>query len=294
MKYALGPVLWYWPTDTLQQFYSHAAASSADIVYLGETVCSKRRATGFADWMNLARELASSGKQVVLSTLALLQSPSEITELKRYVENGEFLIEANDFGTVNLAAERKLPFVAGPTLNVYNADTLQLLVKEGMTRWCMPVEMSRDWLTEILQQCADRNIRQQFEVEVLGYGYLPLALSARCFTARSENRAKDQCETCCIKYPTGRRVKSQEGQQVFVLNGIQTMSGYCYNLGNDLVHMHQWVDIVRLSPQNSDTLAEIKRFRANEAGQAPLMLAKGSDCNGYWRKLEGMMLTPQR
>lgn len=290
MQYALGPVLWYWPTDTLEDFYQQAARSSADIIYLGEAVCSKRRATPYARWMALARDVAASGKQVVLSTLALLQSPSELKELQRYVENGEFLIEANDIGTVNMAAERHLPFVAGPTLNVYNADTLQLLVKEGMTRWCMPVEMSRDWLLQLLEQCETRGIRQQFEVEVLGYGHLPLALSARCFTARSENRAKDDCDTCCINYPTGRRVNSQEGQQVFVLNGIQTMSGYCYNLGNDLVGMHNRVDCVRLSPQDSSTLAEIDRFRANENGQAPLMVAKGSDCNGYWRKLAGMTL----
>ncbi|MFV9711768.1 MULTISPECIES: U32 family peptidase [unclassified Pantoea] len=290
MQYALGPVLWYWPTDTLEDYYQQAARSSADIIYLGEAVCSKRRATPYARWMALARELAASGKQVVLSTLALLQSPSELKELQRYVENGEFLIEANDIGTVNMAAERHLPFVAGPTLNVYNADTLQLLVKEGMTRWCMPVEMSRDWLLQLLEQCETRGIRQQFEVEVLGYGHLPLALSARCFTARSENRAKDDCETCCINYPTGRRVNSQEGQQVFVLNGIQTMSGYCYNLGNDLAGMRGQVDCIRLSPQDVTTLAEIDRFRANENGQAPLMVAKGSDCNGYWRKLAGMTL----
>ncbi|MGC0782714.1 U32 family peptidase [Pantoea agglomerans] len=290
MQYALGPVLWYWPTDTLEDFYQQAARSSADIIYLGEAVCSKRRATPYARWMALARELAASGKQVVLSTLALLQSPSELKELQRYVENGEFLIEANDIGTVNMAAERHLPFVAGPTLNVYNADTLQLLVKEGMTRWCMPVEMSRDWLLQLLEQCETRGIRQQFEVEVLGYGHLPLALSARCFTARSENRAKDDCETCCINYPTGRRVNSQEGLQVFVLNGIQTMSGYCYNLGNDLAGMRGQVDCIRLSPQDVTTLAEIDRFRANENGHAPLMVAKGSDCNGYWRKLAGMTL----
>ncbi|MDE1189763.1 MAG: U32 family peptidase [Pantoea sp.] len=294
MKYAIGPVLWYWPSDKLENFYQRAAQSSAEIVYLGEAVCSKRRATPFAQWMEMGRALAQHGKQVVISTLALLQSPSELKELRRYVENGEFLIEANDIGTVNMAAERQLPFVAGPTLNVYNAQTLQLLLKEGMTRWCMPVEMSRDWLIQLLQQCDTAGIRDRFEVEVLGYGYLPLALSARCFTARSENRAKDDCQTCCIDYPNGRRVLSQEGQQVFVLNGIQTMSGYCYNLGNDLVGMHNWVDIVRLSPQDDSTLEDVDRFRANEAGEAPMMVARGSDSNGYWRRLAGMALDSGR
>ncbi|BAN96668.1 hypothetical protein E05_19020 [Plautia stali symbiont] len=51
MKYAIGPVLWYWPTATLEQFYQRAAESSAEIVYLGEAVCSKRRATAFSQWM---------------------------------------------------------------------------------------------------------------------------------------------------------------------------------------------------------------------------------------------------
>jgi collagenase-like PrtC family protease len=43
-------------------------------------------------------------------------------------------------------------------------------------------------------------------------------------------------------------VLSQENQQVFVLNGIQTMSGYVYNLGNELASMQGLVDMVRLSP----------------------------------------------
>ena len=292
MKYALGPVLWCWPTDTLTDFYQAAAQSSADIVYLGESVCSKRRATRFNQWMTFARLLAENGKQVVLSTLALVQSASELQEIKRYVDNGEFLIEANDLGTVNMAAEQKLPFVVGHALNCYNAVTLRMLLRLGMTRWCMPVELSRDWLINIQQQCDELGIHGKFETEVLAYGHLPLALSARCFTARSEDKPKDECETCCIKYPQGRRVLSQENQQVFVLNGIQTMSGYCYNLGNELTSMHGLVDVVRLSPQDQQTLTLIDRFRANEEGRAPLMLANRNDCNGYWRKLAGMALQP--
>lgn len=290
MKYSLGPVLWYWPKATLEAFYQQAANSSADVIYLGETVCSKRRATKTADWLDLARQLAGSGKQVVLSTLALVQAPSELTEVKRYVDNGEFLIEANDLGTVNMAAERKLPFVAGHALNCYNAVTLKILLNQGMTRWCMPVELSRDWLINLLEQCQQLGIRKRFEVEVLSYGHLPLAYSARCFTARSEDRPKDECETCCINYPNGRPVLSQEDQQVFVLNGIQTMSGYVYNLGNELTAMQGLVDMVRLSPSGPETLALIDAFRANENGAAPLPLTANSDCNGYWRRLAGLEL----
>ena len=100
MKYALGAVLYYWPKTDIETFYQAAANSSADIIYLGENVCTKRREMKVGDWLALAKEVAASGKQVVLSTLALLQSPSELKELKRYVENGEFLIEANDIGEI--------------------------------------------------------------------------------------------------------------------------------------------------------------------------------------------------
>lgn len=290
MKYSLGPVLYYWSKETLEEFYQQAANSRADVVYLGEAVCSKRRATKVGDWLAMAKALADSGKQVVISTLALVQASSELNELKRYVDNGEFLLEASDLGVVNLCAERKLPFVAGHALNCYNAVTLRLLLKQGMVRWCMPVELSRDWLVNLLEQCETLGIRQQFEVEVLSYGHLPLAYSARCFTARSENRPKDECETCCIKYPTGLSMRSQEDQQVFVLNGIQTMSGYVYNLGNELTSMQGLVDVVRLSPMGNETFTMLEAFKANETGSAPLPLASNSDCNGYWRRLPGLML----
>lgn len=290
MKYSLGPVLYYWSKEALEDFYQQAATSQADVIYLGETVCSKRRATKVGDWLDMAKSLADSGKQVVLSTLALVQASSELNELKRYVDNGEFLLEASDLGVVNLCAERKLPFVAGHALNCYNAVTLRLLLKQGMTRWCMPVELSRDWLVNILAQCDELGIRNQFEVEVLSYGHLPLAYSARCFTARSENLPKDECETRCIKYPNGRSMLSQENQQVFVLNGIQTMSGYVYNLGNELASMQGLVDMVRLSPLDNSVFAMINAFRANENGAAPLPLTANSECNGYWRRLAGLEL----
>ncbi|MGL6508634.1 U32 family peptidase [Aeromonas hydrophila] len=288
MKFSLGPLLFYWPKADTQGFYQAAAASQADIVYLGETVCSKRRELKVDDWIALARQVAGSGKQAVLSTLALISAPSELKEVKRLVDNGELMIEANDLGTVQLASEAGLPFVCGPAINAYNADVLRMLLKQGMQRWVMPVELSRDWLVQLNQDLG--SARQQFEVEVFAYGHLPLAYSARCFTARSLDRPKDNCELACIDYPTGRLASSREGQKVFNLNGIQTQSGYCYNLGNDLAGMEGLVDVVRLSPEGLDTLTMLERFKANEQGLAPLPLQQERDCNGYWRQIPGMML----
>ncbi|PMM42434.1 U32 family peptidase [Vibrio splendidus] len=287
MKYALGPLLYFWPKQDVESFYEQAKSSSADIIYLGESVCSKRREMKAKHWMDIAKELSASGKQVVLSTMALLEASSEVNIMKKYIDNGDFAIEANDVSAIQLASESKVPFIVGPAVNTYNARTLNLFLKQGMTRWCMPVELSRDWLNNVMIQCEELNIRNKFEVEVFSHGYLPLAYSARCFTARAENKAKDDCETCCIKYPTGLQVDSQEGQSVFNLNGIQTQSGYCYNLVNDLPNMHDLVDVVRLSPLGIDTFSEINNFKANEHGQKPMPI-ESRQCNGYWHQLAGL------
>jgi len=47
---------------------------------------------------------------------------------------------------------------------------------------------------------------------------------------------------------------------------------------------------VRLSPQDAETLSMVDRFRANETGHQPLMMARSYDCNGYWRRVAGLEL----
>lgn len=287
LKYSLGPILYFWPKSDIETFYQQAKSSQADIIYLGEAVCSKRREMKVNHWLGIAKDLADSGKQVVLSTLALLEAPSEVTVMKKYIDNGDFAIEANDVSAIQLAHEATVPFIVGPAVNTYNAHTLKIFAKQGMIRWCMPVELSRDWLKNTLIQCDELGIRNQFEIEVFSYGYLPLAYSARCFTARAENKAKDDCETCCIKYPTGIQVASQEGQEVFNLNGIQTQSGYCYHLGNDIHSMQGLVDVVRLSPLGIETLGTLAQFKLNEHSQNPIQ-TDSRYCNGYWHQVAGL------
>ncbi|PKG37609.1 U32 family peptidase [Psychromonas sp. Urea-02u-13] len=288
MKLSLGPLLYYWPKQNIEDFYQQALSSEADVIYLGETVCSKRRELKPRDWITLAKSLNGQGKEVILSSMALLEAPSEVKVLKQLCENGELSVEANDVGAIQLLSELKVPFVCGPAINCYNASVINLFVNKGMQRWAMPVELSRDWLAQTVSDCEDLGIRSQFEIEVFAHGFMPLAYSARCFTARSENKAKDDCELCCIKYPQGRPTTTQEDQQVFVLNGIQTQSGYCYNLINDIASMQGLVDVARISPSDDQAFSVLQQYReAVTTGITPVKLAQ-KECNGFWHKIAGL------
>lgn len=291
MKLALGPVLYFWPRDTVLRFYEEVAQSPVDIVYLGEAVCSRRRELRLTDWIDIADKLAAAGKEVALSTQALLESKTDIGTLHRIADNGRFTVEANDMGAVRCVSG-KMPFVAGAHLNIFNAPTLSFIAGIGAKRWVMPLEMSRDALTHIQQ---DRPAG--IETEVFSYGRMPLAFSARCFTARHRNLPKDDCKFSCMDYPDGLALKTRESQHFLTLNGIQTQSALVYNLVNELEAIREiGVDVVRISPQARHTAEIVGLFRdvldgrmnAAQAMQQMEALMPDQPCNGYWHGKPGL------
>lgn len=288
MKLSLGPVLFFWDRDKLLQFYAEMAEQPLDIIYLGETICAKRRALSLDDWLGLARELQQQSQaQIVLSSLTLVEAASELSSLKRLCSQDEFLLEANDIAAVQYLSERKLPFVGGPALNIYNGHTLAEFIACGMQRWSPPVECSAQIVSSALQQLDVLGIARP-EVEIFAYGHLPLAYSARCFTARAENRAKDDCQLCCLHYPEGIPLHSQEGQALFTLNGIQTLSAEINNLLADFPSLHSaGADIARLSPRAQGMSEIIAAWHQVRQGQQPPLAVQG--CNGYWYGQAGML-----
>lgn len=287
MRLTLGPLQYFWPRARVMEFYREAATWPVDVIYVGETVCSKRRELATRDWIALAEELAAPGREIVLSSLALLEAESELSALARLVGNGRFLVEANDMSAVQLLRERGLPFVGGPALNAYNHATLRLLQEDGLTRLVLGVEHGRAFVEELRASGAPLP-----ELEIAAWGRLPLAYSARCFTARALDLAKDDCGFRCIDYPDGLPLASRDGTPFLTVNGIQVQTGGHCDLAPELEQLRDaGIGLLRLYPQSEGMGEIVARFRhALEQGVAPTRI--GTE-NGYWHGAAGMQsITP--
>ncbi len=290
MQISLGPVPYYWPQEQLLAFYDDVADSSVDIVYLGEVVCAKRRSLTHEQWLNLGRRLRAAGKSVVFSSLALLEAGSELGQLKRIAANGEFPIEANDVAAVQLA--RGVPFIAGASLNIYNSRTLEVFAAQGMTRWVPPTELGRSAL-KALQTTRPNAV----QTEVPVWGRMPLAWSARCYTARHHDLPKDSCEFRCLEHPDGLRLKTREDHDFLCLNGTQVQSWQRLNLLDRLPEISDLgVDVVRFSADHPAVLDLVTLTRraldGNKASGLAMRLDSvpdsNSECCGYWLDQPGM------
>ncbi len=290
-RLSLGPILYYWSRDDVFKFYESIAATSVDIVYLGETVCSKRRVMRPDSWLELAEMLQQAGKEVVLSTLTLIEANSELSALRKICNNGQYMVEANDMAAIQLMSGNR-QFVTGPAVNIYNSRTLSVLAKSGLKRWTLPVELSKQTLASLHQHRPDG-----VETEVFAFGRLPLAYSARCFTARAHNLPKDDCQFRCLDYADGLMLRTREDESFLVLNGIQTQSAKTHNLVNnidDFISLE--VDVLRISPQSSNTEKIIQIFHDCLHGKMTNLDAENEiqkymmsgECDGYWHGQAGM------
>ncbi len=293
-KLSLGPLLYFWSREDVFRFYESIADTAIDIVYLGETVCSKRRLLKPEAWLQIASLLEKAGKEVVLSTLTLLEANSELSSLRKICDNDQYLVEANDMSAVQLMSGKKA-FVTGPSVNIYNSQTLDVLARSGLKRWTMQVELSKETLIALHQ-----NRPAGVETEVFVFGRMPLAYSARCFTARAHNLPKDDCQFRCQDDPDGLLLRTREDESFLVLNGIQTQSAKTQNLiheMNDFIDLE--IDVLRISPQSENTKQVINVFddclqgkiSCDEAEKLLQNYILAGECDGYWHGQAGMNFT---
>ncbi len=291
LRLALGPVPYYWPRELLCAFYAAMAEAPVAVVYLGEQVCSRRHEMRLEDWLEIADRLAAHGKEVVLSSQALLESEGDLKLLRRVVENGRYRVEANDMSAVRLLSGQAC-WVAGPHLNIYNPQTLGLFAELGATRWAAPIEVTRQVLAGVL---ASRPAG--VEAEVFAYGRLPLAFSARCFTARRFNLQKENCEYRCGDFPDGLPLKTGDGVPFLILNGIQTQSARVYCLLQELPALRELgVNLLRVSPHSQNMPEVLAVLRAccdgalspQEALEDLAPLMPEAPCNGFWHNRAGL------
>lgn len=287
----LGPILFFWPKETILDFYQLIIQQPLDRIYLGETVCSRRQELKVADWVDLAHDLASSGKKIILSSQVLMESESDLKRLRKLVEQEDFTIEANDLGAVKMLHAKGLPFIAGQSLNIYNEQTLALMQSLGAISWVASVELAAEKLAHIIAAVPE------MPCEIMGWGKLPLAYSSRCFTARHYNLKKDNCEFKCLQHAEGLQLRTREQQSFLTINGIQTMSAACCSLIAHYPHMVQCgIAALRLSPQQHFMADIIQIHRqvidgvmtTSAAVQALYSVMGDNLVDGYWQGKAGI------
>ncbi len=287
----LGPVLFNWPAEMWRDFYFRIADEApVSTVYVGEVICSKR-APLFAPFLpEVVERLKVSGKTVIFSSLSQVASDKDRQLIASACASDEFLVEAND--TSALHALKGRTHHVGPFVNVYNERTAAFLVRRGARNFCLPPEMPGTAVRGIAAQ-----LHKDATVEVLVFGRVPLALSARCYHARAHGRTKDSCQFICEEDPDGLALHTLEGQPFLSINGIQTLSYEYLSLADEIAELRAMgVTRFRLSPHTCDMVAVATIFdrlaggtidSADATTQLRAAVPAAPFCNGFYYSKSG-------
>jgi hypothetical protein len=191
----------------------------------------------------------------VLATQSLIESESDLKTLRRSSPR-KFRVEANDMGAVRLLARGRGPQLGRRPDPQHLQPPPSNLIASGAGRWVVPPEMSRGRTGRDLRGGLVHPSRPRS----YAYGRLPLAFSARCFTARHFNLQKDACEFRCLSIMDGLPLLTREGEPFLTLNGVQTQSARVHNLLADLPGLAGRAELLRISPQGAHTLEIISSF----------------------------------
>ncbi len=262
MQLTVAAIPFFWAKDTWSTFYKEIAETPVDRVVLGELVCSKRLPF-FQDQIPGAIErLIAAGKDVALTSLALITLKRERKLTADLVEMG-LEVEVNDLSVLPYLP-KGTNFSVGPLVNVYNEGTLRWLASRGATRICLPPELPLASVEILAKEAATVGVT----IEVWGHGRLPLAISGRCYHARLHGRTKDNCQFACEDDPDGLDVATLDDQPFLTMNGVQTLSDTYATTVHQIDQLRDaGVTALRLSPQSQGFAALCHQYRALVEGQ---------------------------
>jgi len=253
-KLTLGPLLHHWTPEARRDFYFRVADEMpVDSVYLGEVICSKREPFFEDQIPEVIERLKSAGKEVVISTLALVTLPREVKAI-RETADADLIVEANDVACLEALHGR--PHVIGPFINVFNEGARDFVAKNGAFRVVIPVEAP----ATSIKVLADN--KGKLETEVLVFGKQTLSIAMRCYHARANGLTKDSCQFVCGTDPNGLNTTTVTGDDILTINGTSTMSnGYGVLLHELDALRTMGVTHFRLSPQAIDMVEVARIYR---------------------------------
>lgn len=256
-KLTIGPIVYHWSAEKRRDFYAQIAdEADVDEVYLGEVICSKRAPFHVADLPDMIERLERGGKTVILSTLAEVMLKRERKATADLAEMDAPEIEINN--AAGLLARGNRPHRVGPFMNAYNEATIAWMASQGANHVCLPTEMPAAAISAAAQTAKDLGLG----VEVQVFGRASLAVSARCYHARSHGRTKDNCQFVCEEDADGMPLCTTDNQTILRVNGIQTQSESYVNLLPETEQLvADGVTHLRLMPQEADMVAVARAFR---------------------------------
>ena len=257
MELTVGAVQFFWKPGDWAEFHAELAEVPVDRVVLGELVCSKRLPFYAERIPEAIERLQGAGKEVVLTSLALITLKRE-RKLTAELAGMGCEVEINDLTALSYLPEGAA-FSVGPLVNVYNEGTLNWLADKGARRICLPPELPLASIAALAAAGAARGVA----IEVWGHGRLPLAISGRCYHSRLYNRPKDNCQYACEEDPDGRPVETLEGQHFLAINGVQTLSDSHACTARQIDALRAaGVSALRLSPQSKGFADLCRAYRA--------------------------------
>ncbi len=256
MQLTVGPNPFFWKPEACSGLYDALATAPVQRVVLGELVCSKRLPF-YQDRIPAAIEtLQAAGKEVAVTSLALITLKRERKLSAELVEAG-VEVEINDLSMLAYLPQG-MAFSVGPLVNVYNEGTLAWLAARGATSICLPPELPLEPVRTLARAGRDLSVA----IEVWGHGRVPLAISGRCYHARLHGRTKDNCQFACEDDPDGLDVATLDGQDFLAMNGVQTLSD-SFACSDHQIEILQEAGVsrLRLSPQTGDFAAICALYR---------------------------------